>query len=163
MSRRPTSDLKPAGNAGGLLRRTIAVAIAAMALAGSGAYAADAQVHVEGRADAVRLDVRDAPLHDVLDALADNFDLRYRANDALDTRKTGSFSGPLRQVAARILDGYDFAMKVTPHGIDVLVLRQDGRAEVPLASAKPAREPVRWPGPVMTAQQANRYERANSR
>ncbi len=141
----------------------LALAIAAMTLAAGGAQAADTQLRVEGQADAVQLDVRDAPLRDVLDALADNFDLRYRANDALEARKTGSFRGSLRQVAARLLDGYDFAMKVTPQGIDVLVLRQGARGDVPVASAKPAREPVRWPGAVMTAQQANRYERANSR
>jgi hypothetical protein len=34
------------------------------------------------------------------------------------------FDGPLQRVAARILDGYDFAMTITPQGIDVLVLRR---------------------------------------
>ncbi len=161
MPRRSTNDLKPADHAGGLL--CLAVVIAAMTLAAGTAYAAEAQLRVEGRADAVQLEVRDVPLRDVLDALADNFELRYRSNDALDARKSGSFRGSLRQVAARLLDGYDFAMKVTPQGIDVLVLRQGQRGDVPIANAKPARAPVIWPGPVMTAQQANRYERANSR
>ncbi len=134
-----------------------------MTLGAGGACAADAQVRVEGQADAVHLDVRDARLRDVLDALAGNFELHYRSNDTLDVPRTGRFSGSLRQVAARLLEGYNFAMKVTPRGIDVLVLRQDQRSDVPIAAAKPLREPVRWPGPVMTAQQADRFERGNVR
>jgi hypothetical protein len=80
----------------------------------------------------------------------------------LDTRMTGTFNGPLRRVAARILDGYDFAMKITPQGIDVLVLRQHPPDERPVAAtASPTHEGS--PARVMTAAEANRYERGHVR
>ena len=123
-----------------------------------------AQVRVEGRPEAVHLEVRDVPLREVFDALKAKFNLRYRTGDALDTRVTGTFSGPLHRVAARILSGYDFAMKVTPQGIDVLVLRQyqaDGKA---MAAAEPARAASPGsPAPAMTTAAANRYERGQVR
>ena len=59
------------------------------------------------------------------------------ADDALETRKTGVFDGPLQRVAARILDGHDFAMTITPQGIDVLVLRQDRPGQTALQPAFP--------------------------
>jgi hypothetical protein len=70
----------------------------------------------------------------------------------------------LRRVAARILAGYDFAMKITPQGIDVLILAQNPPADKPVAAATPARVlPTRSPAPVMTAAEANRYERGQAR
>jgi hypothetical protein len=97
-------------------------------------------------------------------ALGTKFNLRYRTDDALETRKTGIFDGPLRRVTARILDGYDFAMKITPQGIDVLVLRQHQADGKVVAAAMPAATPPKGsPVPVMTAAQANRYEREHFR
>jgi hypothetical protein len=176
MRHQPNDDRKPAGHASGFLRRQtggnaaptrlrqlLALAIAAGALAASG-NAAHAQVRVDGQPDAVHIEARDVPLREVFDALQAKFNLRYRTNDLLDTRMTGTFSGPLQRVAARILDGYDFAMKITPQGIDVLVLRQFGAGDKAVAGATPApASPKESPAPVMTAAQANRYERGQFR
>lgn len=119
---------------------------------------------MDGRPEAVHLEAHDVPLHEVLAALQRKFNLSYRSDDALETRKTGTFNGPLRRVAARILDGYDFAMKITPQGIDVLVLRQSQLGGQTIAAAIPARPtPKTSPAPVMTAAEANRYERGHSR
>ena len=101
----------------------------------------------------------------MLDALQANFDLRYRTNDLLDARITGTFNGSLLRVAARVLHGYDFAMKITPRTIDVLVLRQnqpDGKMFW-LRRRRRAQRPTESPAPAMTAAQANRYERAQFR
>ena len=116
----------------------------ALALLLFGAGAARAQVQVDGKPEAVHVEARDVPLQEVLAALHDRFGLQYRSDDALETLKTGVFDGPLPRVAARILDGYDFAMKVTPEGIDVLVLRQDrpGQSAVAVASARAVRPPM---------------------
>jgi hypothetical protein len=112
----------------------------------------------------VHIEALDVPLREVFDALQANFNLRYRTNDMLDTRVTGTFNGPLRRVAARILAGYDFAIKITPQRIDVLVLRQNQPDDKPVAAATPARVmPTRSPAPVMTAAEANRYERGQGR
>jgi len=55
-------------------------------------------------------------------------------------------------------------MKVTPEGIDVLVLRQDQADARAVASATPVSLPPKdSPAPAMTAAQANRYEREHYR
>ena len=74
----------------------------------------------------------------------DKFNLQYRSDDALETHKTGVFDGPLQRVVGRILEGYDFALKITPQGIDVLVLRQDqpGKDAVAAASVVAVRPPM---------------------
>jgi hypothetical protein len=147
-----------------LLRRLLALAIVSGALFSVSADAARAQVRVDGSPDAVHVEARDVPLQEVLAALEAKFNLHYRTDDALDIRKTGIFDGPLQRVTARILDGYDFAMNVTPQGIDVLVLRQDTAGGKTVASAVPAMATHKGsPAPVMTAAQANRYEREHYR
>jgi hypothetical protein len=148
-----------------LLCRLFAFLIASGALLAVSGNAARAQLSVEGRQDAVHIDARDVSLQEVLAALQAKFDLHYRSDDALETRKTGIFDGPLPRVTARILEGYDFAIKVTPQGVDVLVLRQNQAGDKTVtASATPAvATPKGSPAPVMTAAQANRFEREHFR
>ena len=147
-----------------LLPRLLVLAITPAALLAGSGNAAQAQVRVDGRPDTVHIEARDATLREVFDALATKFNLRYRTDDALETRKTGIFDGSLRRVTARILDGYDFAMKVTPQGIDVLVLRQNQVDSKLVASATPSPATQKGtPAPAMTAAQANRHEREHFR
>jgi hypothetical protein len=105
-------------------------------------------VQVEGKPETVHLEVNDASLKEVLAALRDRYHLSYRSDDALAVRKTGVFDGPLLRVAARVLEGYDYAMTITPQGIDVLVLRQAG---APAVAATPAAANR----PRLTAEDAN--------
>jgi len=122
-----------------------------------------AQVRMEGSQEALHLDVTDARLADVLNALKGKFNIRFRSNDALEGRITGSFSGPLRRVVARLLEGYDYVIAISPDGLDALILLQNSTANV-VVPATPASVVTRpAAAPVMTAQEANRYERAKSR
>ena len=147
-----------------LLRRLLILAITSVALLAGPHNAAQAQVSVDGNPDSVHIEARDATLREVFDALRTKFGLRYRTDDALETRKSGVFDGSLSRVAARMLEGYDFAMKVTPQGVDVLVLRHNQVAGKAVASATPVSAPAKGsPAPVMTAAQANRYEREHYR
>ena len=100
--------------------------------------AASAEVKVGGRPEAVHLEVRDASLHDVLAALQERFNLRYRTIDALDAPTTGVFDGPLQRVVARLLGGHDYAMQVTADGIDVLVLAPQHPSVAGVAAVTPA-------------------------
>ncbi len=124
-----------------MLRESLVAAVASAILL-VGGNAALAQVVVDGRPETVHVEVRDVPLQEVLAALQDKFNLQYRSDDALQTRKTGVFDGPLQRVAVRLLDGYDFAMKITPQGIDVLVLRQNGQPTVPVMPTRAVRPPL---------------------
>ena len=85
------------------------------------ALPARAEVSVTGRRDDVRLEVDNAAIEDVMDALGANFGLRYRSTAPLGRRITGTHRGVLGRVVARILDGYDFVMKTGPEGIEVTV------------------------------------------
>ena len=69
----------------------------------------------------MRLEVDNAAIEDVMDALGANFGLRYRSTAPLGRRITGTHRGVLERVVARILDGYDFVMKTGPEGIEVTV------------------------------------------
>lgn len=125
-----------------MMPRKFWLAVIASAILLARGNAALAQVVVDGRLEMVHVEARDVPLSEVLAALQGKFNLHYRSDDALQTRKTGVFDGPLQRVTARILDGYDFTMKITPQGIDVLVLWQHGEPDVAVASAMAVRPPL---------------------
>ncbi|GLR85319.1 hypothetical protein [Bradyrhizobium iriomotense] len=132
-------------------------AVSASLLAGD--CAATAEVQVDGRPDAVHIEARDATLHDVLAALHDRFNLRYRTSNALETQTSGVFDGPLSRVAARLLDGYDYAMRITPDGVDLLVLgRQQSSSAVVIAVT-----PANAARPPLTAAERRHYENAHLR
>lgn len=127
-----------------MMQRKSLILATALALLLAGGGAGLAQVRVAGNPETVHVEANDVPLQAILAALHDKFNLRYRSDDRLETRKTGVFDGPLQRVARRILEDYDFAMKITPQGIDVLVLRQNqpGKAAVATASAVAVRPPM---------------------
>jgi hypothetical protein len=85
------------------------------------ALPARADVSVTGARDAVRIEVDNAAIEDVMDALGANFALRYRTTAPLGRRITGTHRGVLERVVARILDGYDFVIRTGPEGIEVTV------------------------------------------
>ncbi|MDH2347266.1 hypothetical protein [Bradyrhizobium sp. SSUT77] len=114
----------------------------ALALIAGHSVAARTQISIEGRADAVRIDVADAPLRDVLDALQAKFALRYHSKGALDAARTLKLNAPLNRVVARLLDGYDFVIAVTPGGIDVLILQQNAGGAIVASRGVPAAAPV---------------------
>ncbi|QPF93714.1 hypothetical protein [Bradyrhizobium commune] len=121
--------------------------------------AASAEVKIEGRPEAVHLEVHDASLHDVLAALQERFNLRYRTIDALDTPTTGVFDGPLRRVVARLLSGHDYAMQVTADGVDVLVLAPQPSSAAMVATVTPANAAR----PPLTAAERRHFERGHLR
>ena len=120
-----------------------------------------AQVRMEGSQEALHLDVTDARLADVLNALKGKFNIRFRSNDALEGRITGRFSGPLRRVVARLLEGYDYVIAISPDGLDALILLQNSTANVVVPGTPVVTRPAA--APVMTAQEADRNKRARSR
>ena len=124
-------------------RKSFILAITSGMLLTSGG-AGLAQVRVDGKPEMIHVEASDATVQEILAALHDKFKLRYRSDDALETRKTGVFDGPLQRVTGRILERYDFAIKITSQGIDVLVLRQKqpGKTAVEAVSAVAVRPPM---------------------
>lgn len=87
----------------------------AILLAGfSHAAAVRAETRITGEPDAVRIEARDAPVAEVLEALGESFGLQYRGTASLSRRVTGTYEGSLQRVVRRLLEGHDFIMKTGP-------------------------------------------------
>jgi hypothetical protein len=112
---------------GRLVSRLVKVAFLA-ALVAADPTRAFAEVKVEGRLDAVRLETTGASVGEVLETLGATFGLRYRAAIGLDRTLTGVYQGPLERVLARVLDSYDFVTKSSPGGVEVVILAERGGA-----------------------------------
>ena len=125
------------------------------------ALPARAEVSVTGARDDVRVDVDNAAVEDVMDALGANYALRYRSSAPLGRRITGTHRGVLERVVARVLDGYDFVIRTGPEGIEVTVYG----AVKPEDAAQRQTRSVRAAAPVTTtkssAARARRDERRN--
>lgn len=88
--------------------------------------AARAEFRVAGSPDAVEIEAHNASIEEVLNALCDAFDLRYRTSADLGRSVSGSYSGSLRHVISRILNSYDFTMETSPDGMTVTVYGPGG-------------------------------------
>jgi hypothetical protein len=122
-----------------------------------------AEVLIAGGPDAIRLEASGASLEEALAALHASFNLRYRTLAALDGAVAGTYRGSLASVASRLLDGYDFVMKVSAENVEISVLRRYAQGEGPkAASAPPGRPRVLPVPPAMTALEALQAERRRS-
>jgi hypothetical protein len=100
-----------------------ALAIIAPSFAASEASAA---VKIEGSSDALLLTAEDSSIHDVLVALSAQFNLTYSSMIELNGAIAGTYSGNLRSVLDRVLDGYDYVALVSTDGIELKVWASSG-------------------------------------
>lgn len=103
----------------------------------SGMHACCGDFLIEGEANAVHLEARGVPLRELLDAMRAKFNLRYRTDGALDSPVTGVFDGEVRRVAARLLEDYDFVMRMRLEGLDILIMQRNSRDIKPASSVPP--------------------------
>jgi len=99
-----------------------------------GAPSVSAEFSVIGESEDIQIEVENASVKDVMEALGANFGLRYRSMVPLSRRLTGTHRGPLQRVIGRLLDGYDCVVKTDSDGIEVTVhgaVRPEGAAEGP--------------------------------
>jgi hypothetical protein len=92
---------------------------------------AGAEVRIEGNAAAVHVSTSQDTIADVLSALGAAFKLRYRTAVPLNATTGLTYSGSLRQVIARILDGYNYLVKVDQETTEIIVLGSGGQAAIP--------------------------------
>ena len=118
--------------------------IGLMALSISGALVAalfcncvHAEVRVQGDVRDLRVEVHDATVAEILAALAERFALRYRGSPGGDGI-TATFEGPLRDVVMRVLGGYNYVIRASGDGLEVVVLStQSPHAVIPPPAAPP--------------------------
>jgi hypothetical protein len=127
------------------------VASAAAILLVAVAQSARADVQVQGDADQVRIAAHDATIAQVLAALGPAYNVRYRSAIPLDEAVSGTFSGPLGRVIARVLEGYSYTVARKQDALEVVVIGKRGVREVPAASPAPPRPPSltqQWRSPL---------------
>jgi hypothetical protein len=96
-------------------------------------------VSVQGTATAVRIDVQQAPLSDVLKALGTNFKVRHDSLIALDEVIIGgTYSGALEEVLRRLLAGLNYVIKTREGTVEVIVIGRPGNLPAAIGNAAPA-------------------------
>ena len=118
-----------------VLRRSSAAITAGLALMLLAAEPAGAATEIEGSPSDVNLRVRNAPIRDVLAALAARFKLTYRAPPDLTSELSGRYSGPLNQVLARILDGVDYVVEASDDGIKLVIFSASDKVKESASAA----------------------------
>lgn len=97
---------------------------------------AHAEVDVKGDAASIQVEARGAAIRDILSALA-RFNVRYRTTVALDQPLTMTLSGPLEQVIARALAGFNYVLKRENDKIEVVVVGRYGSRAVAVEPPRP--------------------------
>ncbi len=74
----------------------------------------------------MRISVESGTLGQVLDALRQKGNLRFRSAVPLNHVIGGSFSGSLAQILSRILVGFDFVVVYNQKGVEIIVYGESG-------------------------------------
>ena len=80
-----------------------------------------AEVRVSGNAAALIVETREASVDEVLAALRTSFNIQYHTSGAAVRVVTGSYTGSLRQVLARLFDGQNYVIRSSANGIEIAV------------------------------------------
>jgi hypothetical protein len=85
-----------------------------------------AATEVRGELSGIQLRVENSSTKEVLDALSTKFNLTYKLPPNTNRNVSGLYSGSLRQVLSRILDGIDYIVTTFDGGLEVVVLGASG-------------------------------------
>lgn len=104
--------------------RTNGISVAALlvGLALVAPITAFAAPEISGSPDAVSIDAQHSSIKEILSELHQRFDIQFQSTANLDAPLTGTYQGPLRQIVARLLAGYNFVIITKQGGIEVTVL-----------------------------------------
>src|SRR5262249_37095861 len=118
------------------VRGMIAVA-AALAVTSTSLHA---EAQVKGSAEAVRIETQNSSIEEILAALGDSFDLRYRSSANLAKQLSRAYEGPLKGVGGRVLEGYDFVLRNNKGKIEITVLGTRGAAPAAAVASNSVKE-----------------------
>jgi hypothetical protein len=85
---------------------------------------ADAQL--SGTEDHVVLRAKDATLAEILSGIRSALNLRVGLNGSTERQFTGAYTGTLRRVLSRLLDGEDYVISSAPDGINIVLVSPKG-------------------------------------
>lgn len=106
---------------------------------------------ISGSPDAVSIDAQHSSIKEILSGLRERFDVQFQSTANLDTPLTGTYQGPLRQIVARLLAGYNFVITTKQGGIEVTVL---GNAPSTSTTTTASNAPGSSQGPTLPGQSA---------
>jgi hypothetical protein len=89
-----------------------------------------AETQVRGSLEAVTVNVQNSSIAEILAALNNRFGVRYRSSANLERRVSGTYTGSLQQVVARVLAGYNFFVKAGEGVVDITVLGPPAAGDV---------------------------------
>jgi hypothetical protein len=95
-------------------------------------------LHVQGSPAAVHLEVRQTTIAQVLAALMTAYDMSYSASIPLERLLDGTYTGTLRRVVSRVLQGYNFAIEQDNTKLVVIIFDKGGEQAI----AAPRQHPV---------------------
>jgi hypothetical protein len=104
---------------------------------------AHAETRVAGGRASVRVEAQNATLQEVLAALHSSFGLKYQILTDLNRSVNGTYSGSLREVTLRLLDGCNFFVRKLDDDLEVVVIGLS--ASLGTAPVREVEEPVRGP------------------
>ena len=97
---------------------------------------AAAEVRVsESGSGAIMVEAHKATVQEVLDALRGLRAIEFRSTEALSRTITGTYSGTLEHVLARILDGYDRVIRSTSSGLHLDIVGSGSAADKAMPAA----------------------------
>jgi len=105
----------------GIRLRTLAPAACLAVLMQALSQPACAEVRVSGKSDALIVEAREAPIKQVLERLRTTLKLNYRVAGSLDRVVTGTYTGSLQRVLSRLLADYNYVMRSSADGEQLVV------------------------------------------
>jgi hypothetical protein len=95
-----------------------------------------AEIKIEGSLASVRLTTDKEAISEVLSAFGGAFEVRYRTAIALDAAAGTAYSGSLGQVISRLLDGYNYMIRMDQKTIEIIVFGRRGEVTIPAAATR---------------------------
>jgi hypothetical protein len=95
-----------------------------------------AEAQIRGTVEAVSIEANNTSVKEILAALSNAFDVRYRSAADLEKPVNVTYTGPLLKVLKRVLDGYSFFVKIGDGEIELTVLQSSNAA--PTVAAPPS-------------------------
>jgi len=97
---------------------------------GLGPNPASASVDVQGDAASIQVVASHAHVSEVLSALSKIVSIQYNMTTDLDTVIDGMYRGPLKDVLARVLSGYNYVFVTRGDRLEIMVVGRAGKAAV---------------------------------
>jgi len=109
---------------------------------------ASAAADVQGTENDLHVNARNATIVEILDALKSRFQFTYQLRSYNTHALTGIYSGrSLRETLERILDGNNFILKSSEHGLELVVLGAATPVTADLTGSRPAGAATPNPSP----------------